>query len=347
MLNDLLRRLMGRPDRLAPSPGTLAHPASQELGPALVVEDTAPAVSYTHEVAELERLFFDWIFDLPGAGPVRDASASEAAFAHLRMVANRFDVRRMPRLPTLVPQLMASMRRADADAAELAGMLSRDPTLAGDVMRVAASAHYARTAPPTGLRQAVQLIGSDGLRHVVLGTVLRPILRGDAGLPGYAMAARLWSQAEARAWLCGRLAAGAVDAGEAQLAGIVAGTGIAALSRMVHPGILADAAGDPCFPARFLEITRPLTVRAGSHWQLPADVLDALQGDHTSHLARVLVAGDRLSMGYRLMEAGLLAGDATWPTGLEAHDAPDRRAGLFVTMAQEVEALDPPEPAVA
>lgn len=337
MITDLLRRLTGRPDRAAPAP---AIEVPTPAAPADVVVD------YTLDAMALERLFVDWAFDLPVEGAGTDVAGAEAAFAHLQMVAHRFDVRRMPRLPALVPQLLATMRRDDADATEIAGLLSRDPTLAGDVMRVAGSAHYARSHPPTGLRQAVQVLGNEGLRHVVLGSVMRPILRGDAGQPGYAMAARLWAQAEARTWLCGRLAATA-DAGEAQLAGIVAGTGIAALSRMVHPRVLADAAGSPAFAERFLEIARPLTARAGAHWQLPAAVLDALQGTADTPLGRVLVAADRLAMGYRLMEAGLLAGDAAWPNGLPAHDAPDRRASLYLDMAHAIEPLEPTAAAVA
>ena len=334
MINVLLRRLTGRPERPAPSPV-----AGDRDPPAAVPPPTPTA--YTLDVATLQRLFFDWAFDLPASPATADASAAEAAFAHLRMVAQRFDVRRMPRLPALVPQLMAAMRREDADAAEIATLLSRDPTLAGDVMRVARSAHYARAQPPSGLRQAVQLIGNDGLRQVVLGTVMRPILRGDAGLPGHAMASRLWAQAESRAWLCARLAPGIADAAEAQLAGNVAGTGVAALSRMVHASVLTDAAADPLFPARFLALAGPVAVRAAGHWQLPASVLDALDASESGPLAQVLAAGDRLAMGYRLIECGRLAGDAAWPTGLATHDAPDRRAALFLAMSHEVEPLEP------
>jgi HD-like signal output (HDOD) protein len=303
-------------------------------------------VDYTLDIASLERLFLTWAFGLSDDDAAADASAADAAFAHLQMVAQRFDVRRMPRLPALVPQLMAAMRRDDADAGEIAGLLSRDPTLAGDVMRVACSAYYALAQPPSGLRQAVQRIGHDGLRQVVLATVMRPILRGDAGLPGHAMASRLWSQAEARAWLCGRLAPGLADPAEAQLAGIVAGTGVAALSRMVHPSMLADAAADPSFAARFLELARPVSVRAATHWHMPATVLDALENADCTPLGRVLAAGDRLAMGYRLIESGRLAGDASWPTGIASHDAPDRRAALYVAMSHEVEPLEP-EPAAA
>lgn len=338
MITNLLRRLQGRSARLAPSP----EPDVPASGHATDRE----GIAYSLDAPELEQRFLAWVFDLPDGDGVRDVDAAEAAFAHLQVVAQRFDVRRMPRLPAVVPQLLAAMRREDSDAAQAASLLARDPTLAGDVMRVANSVFHRRAQAPAGLQQAVQALGNEGLRHVVLGSVMRPILRGDAGHPGFTGATRLWAQAEARAWLCGRLAAGRDDAGDAHLAGIVAGTGVAALSRMVPGSLLADAAGDPAFATRFLAIARPLALRAGAHWQLPATVLDALQGvpapdADAASLACTLQAADRLAMGYRLIEAGCLAGDAAWPNGSREYDAPASRAPLFVALSREVEALDP------
>lgn len=340
MINRLLRRLQGRPARLAPAQDDAARAHVVDPAPA------AQSIGYSIDTAELERCFLHWVFDLPGEAQAPNATAAEAAFGQLQAVAHRFDVRRMPRLPALVPQLLAAMRRDDSDAAQLAGLVARDPTLAGDVMRVANSAFYRRAQAPAGLQQAVQTIGNDGLRHVVLGSVMRPILRGDAGQSGAGASARLWAHAEARAWLCGRLAAGRHDAGEAHFAGIVAGTGVAALSRMVPLSLLADAAGDPAFAPRFFDIARPLAVRAGAHWQLPANVLDALQAFTdaeiaASPLARTLQAADRLAMGYRLIEAGALPGDAAWPIGLPALESPATRADLFLALANDVEAAEP------
>ncbi|TCZ83919.1 HDOD domain-containing protein [Lysobacter sp. N42] len=330
MISHLLRRLRGRSERLAPLP---VPPAASEAadGPAAT---GAPIV----DAAALERGFVAWAFGMEAADPGHDAAAE--AIAHAQAVAKRFDARRMPRLPALVPQLLAAMRRDETDADDLATLIARDPPLAGDVIRVAGSAYYSRGVPPAGLPQAVRVLGDAGLRHVVLGSVMRPILRGDAGPARLSTAARLWSQSEARTWLCGRLAGADCDAGEAQLAGIVAGTGLAALSRMLPPGLLAGAAAEPDFAARLLDIARPLTIRACSHWQLPTPVLEALEPGAQTPLARVLTAADRLAMGYRLVEAGWLPANAWWPTGLAMPDSAAGRAALFEALAREVEPLD-------
>lgn len=342
MITNLLRRLQGRPAPCAPAAGAHAPAgdriASDEDGP-------AGALDYSLDADSLEEHFLAWVFDLHEA-TAHDADAAEAAFAHLELVAQRFDVRRMPRLPALLPQLLAAMRRDDSDAGELADLLARDPTLAGEAMRVAGSAFYRRSSPPSGLQHAVRALGHDGLRHVVLGSVMRPILRGDARQPGIGVAMRLWAHSEATTWLCGRIAVGRCDPGEAQLAGIVAGTGLAALSRMVPPSMLDDAAGDPDFAGRLLRIARPLSARAAAHWHLPAPVQEALQAAQapepaTNATASVLRAAERIAMGYRLIEAGWLPPDATWPSSVPAFDRLDARTPLWNAMAEELAAMNP------
>jgi hypothetical protein len=58
------------------------------------------------DAAALERGFVAWAFGMEAADPGHDAAAE--AIAHAQAVAKRFDARRMPRLPALVPQLLAA-----------------------------------------------------------------------------------------------------------------------------------------------------------------------------------------------------------------------------------------------
>lgn len=345
MLTDLLRRLQGRSAPRARAAG----------GPVRVQDADGPAADadppgIVLDGAALETLYLEWALGL-APDESHEPGAADAAFAHMQVVAHRFDARRMPRLPALLPQLLAAMRRDDTDAAGLAALVGRDPTLAGEVLRVANSAFYRRAHAPAGLQQAIQLIGDEGLRHVVLASVMRPILRGDATHPGFAAAERLWAHAEACAWLGGRLAAGRCDVGEAQLAGILTGTGVAALSRMISPSLLADAAGAPDFAERFLRIARPLSERAGAHWHLPPPVLDALKAaepTHSDDLPTVLRAADRLAMGHLLVRAGRIPATAGWRTGLDGFDTPAGRASVIAALSAELDAVaGAHEPALA
>lgn len=331
MITQLLRRLQGRPAPDAPAGGSAMAAGS--------VSPTGASPS-GFDAESLDRRFLEWAFGIAACDAASTGAASEAAFAHLDAVAGRFDVRRMPRLPALVPQLLAEMRRERADAQSLAAIVERDPTLVGDVMRVAGSAFYRREQPAAGLRQAVQTIGHEGLRHVVLSSVMRPILRGEANHPGFAIAARLWSHTEATTWLCGRLAAGQCDPAGAQLAGVVAGTGLAALTRMVPAPLLADAAMAPDFARRLHAIAGPLASRAGAHWHLPPDVLEALHPPRDDvprcAVAGVLRAADRLAMVHCLMEAERLASGTDVATGWSTADEPGVRTTLLAEMAREL-----------
>lgn len=339
MITNLIRRLQGRPAPLAPAAARGVGDDGDVAVAEAIAAPAAPANGPVLGIDALEQRFLAWALGFDESGPPNAAASAESAFAQLQAVAQRFDVRRMPRLPALVPQLLSEMRREDVDAASLATVLQRDATLAGDVMRVAGSAHYRRGQPPASLQQAVQAIGHEGLRHVVLSSVMRPILRGDARDPGYRIAARLWSHTEATAWLCGRLAIGQADPGAAQLAGIVAGTGLAALSRMVPLPVLADAATDAGFAKRFLELARPIAGRAGVHWALPGPVLEALDAGPSPGpgLPRLLRSADHLAMGWCLNRDGRIPPDTHWPVDARGHDTPATREGLFRAMARELE----------
>lgn len=326
MITQLLRRLQGRPAPGAPA----ARPAAPEAGHA------APG---DFDAGALDRRFLLWALGLR-EGVDATAEATDAAYAQLQAVAARFDVRRMPRLPALVPQLLAEMRRERADVRSLAAIIERDPTLVGDVMRVAGSAFYQRAQHAAGLQQAVRAIGHEGLRHVVLSSVMRPILRGDAQYAGFAIAARLWSHTEATAWLCGRLASGQCDVAAAQLAGVVAGTGLVALSRMVPVQVLSEASASPDFAPRLHALAGPLAARAAAHWQLPPEVQEALRSPRgkapSSAVAGVLRGADRLAMVHCLVEADRPADADADASCAEAAQATAGRSPLLAEMVREL-----------
>lgn len=309
MLSRLLRRLQGRP--------TPAHDDAQR-GDAMIeasADDAQPRPEGVPLAAdEVRARGLRWLLDAPRAAPA-DTAASAQALAYLDAVAQRLDPRRLPRLPALVPQLLAALRRDDIDAQSLATLLARDPTLAGDVMRIANSAFHRRANPATGLAQAIAILGADGLRHVVFTSVMRPILRPDARSM---VAARLWQVAESRTWLCARLAPGHHDVAEAQLAAVVASTGAGALLSMVPAALLVPAVGDPALVRGFDAVARGVTVRAAMHWQLPEAVVQALRESEGANggLAGVLRTGDLLAMGTALVRDGCLLPEES-PFGID------------------------------
>ncbi|GAB1596512.1 HDOD domain-containing protein [Lysobacter claricitrinus] len=308
MISRLLRRLQGRPASAPIAAASVEDAVAMADDAWTDMDDDAPGDAVVLTTSELAAAFVRHLFGTPADAPVVDGMADDI-LDRLDAQMQRLDVARLPRLPALVPQLLAALRRDDVDANAIAAVLARDPTLAGDVVRVANSAHYRRGGPINALPQAVNTIGSDGLRYVVLTTVMRPILQADPSHQGAQSGARLAAQSETRTWLCGTLARGACDVGEAQLASVIASTGASALMRMMSRPLLTDAAADPSFGPRFLALAAALSARAAMHWRLGDAVCGALQtmtsdADDIAPLARVLARADRLSMLHAMHRSG-------------------------------------------
>ena len=333
MISRLLRRLQGHAVAPMPpaAPATLSDPSTHAIGVVAPADALPEATDASPPVAPVHAFVRHLLDAPPGAAP--EPGLCDDVLARLDALSRHLDVARLPRLPAMVPQLLAALRRDDADANSLATLISRDPSLAGDVVRVAGSAHYARANPVASLPQAIGTIGFDGLRYVVLTTVMRPILQADPSHQAARTGERLAQHGEARTWLCGPLAAGRCDVGEAQLASVVASTGLAALLRMLPRSLLAQAAADDAFAPALLVMAGELSARAAMHWRFDAPVREALATFAApvrpdSALAGVLADADRLAMVRLLRDGDVLRDDAAHAAAAERRLLDDVSAAL-------------------
>jgi hypothetical protein len=156
-----------------------------------------PAADFCPEqdAALLLRLYALAFAGVPA--PEADA-ASSAAYAEIAAAAAavlaRIDAhpRYTPRRPQLLPQLTRAINDPAASAPAIAAILGQDPALAGNLLRIANSAAYRRHAEPIEhLERAVALLGTEGLRQIVLAALLQPVLADDGSVFGRC-AALLW-----------------------------------------------------------------------------------------------------------------------------------------------------------
>ncbi len=323
-------------------------PATAASRPAAPSRDASPAFDASTQgivaSGEIEERFHRFILNLPvNPGETASPGREQAVLQRLNDLCDneRFDVRSLPRMPTVLPQLMRAMKSDNLNGAQLANLIRRDPVLVGEVMRVTGSVAY-RTAHPVGsLQHAVVLLGQVGLRHVVSVYVMKPILMASAGTNGQVVGQRLWDHAERCAHAAVFLSKGQCDPFEAQLAGLVGFTGLGAIARLLEKELGQPLpACSPSFTADCARIAARLSVQAGRHWDLPPVVLDALE-EHAQAtpeamaqpMSRVLYAAQRLAMCQQLAEQGLLdeeagyTGDATtqFPAQLLARCRQDLR----------------------
>jgi HD-like signal output (HDOD) protein len=305
-----------------PSPHRTAH--------ASVVPDPLPApdpeMASSAEAVSLALLndrFHRFVFGLPDYEVAEAGAQERVLLRRLQQAGEQFDVRSLPRLPTVLPQLLRSLKAENVGGAQLAKLIGRDPVLVGEVMRVSRSIYYRTLHPIQSLQHAVVLLGQDGLRRVVTMHVMKPILHASAGMFGHVAGQRLWDHAERCAHACAYLGKSSSDPFEAYLAGIVCNTGTGAVVRVLDqeaPAELGPLTGQ--FLAACSRLGAQISLRAAQHWNLPANVLRALEeragaGTPETPLGRALTCADALAMAQVLGEHALLLSNsdlsAAWP----------------------------------
>jgi HD-like signal output (HDOD) protein len=83
----------------------------------------------------------------------------------------------LPSIPRVVAELLASFKREDCDADEIARLISADAMLSAKVLRLANSAFYRRTRQITSVRQATVTVGYVALRLMMTSVGIAEGLR--------------------------------------------------------------------------------------------------------------------------------------------------------------------------
>lgn len=309
-------------------PATIAttrpqRPRRQPVGPSPpsdATDTTSPVV-----LDGLGETFHRFVFALPPPAPDAVANTGTAMLKRLELLSTRFDMRSLPRLPTVLPQLLRTLKSDTAAGRELARLVGRDPLMVGEVMRVTGSVYYRSAQPVSSLRQAVVLLGQDGLRRIITQHAMKPILQTNAGALGHA-GEYLWEHAERCAHVCAWLVKHrGGDNFEAYLAGIVCHAGTGAVVRLLTR-LLADVPPpgmDSSFVRACAALAARLSYQAAEHWQLSSRVLTALEERQhpetpaASTLGQSLVVADAMAMAHLLGQHGLLDAHADlsglWP----------------------------------
>lgn len=98
------------------------------------------------------------------------------------LLADRLDEKYFPRRPTLMPQLLRSMKDPTVGAGALAAIIAQDPVLTGDTLRLANASYYRTSSTPVEtIQRAVVICGTDGLQSLVATALMRPVFRATEG----------------------------------------------------------------------------------------------------------------------------------------------------------------------
>jgi len=180
--------------------------------------------------------FFEWLLD---TGPLDESPLHDSERRLLAQldtaVAN--DATRsslLPRAPTVVPALLNSLRDESQSAASLAQRVTRDPQLVAEVLRMANGAQTRGDTAVLDIADAIQRLGTNGLRRAIARVLLKPIFDGRGDSLSARCASRLWLHSEAKANACQREAAArGLDPFEGYLTGLMHNIGWTATLRAI------------------------------------------------------------------------------------------------------------------
>jgi HD-like signal output (HDOD) protein len=245
-----------------------------------------------------------------GAGAV----GGEWSAAHDEVISSTADLlqsaatedRYSPRRPSLLPQLLRAMNDEEVSRRELVTIISRDPSLVGNLLKMANSPFYRVSHQAVeSIDRAVVILGNDGIRSLIAAALSQPIFRIRGGdFPRFPEIAWEHTFRTASATVTHTAIVERSDPFAAQLLGLVAGMAGIVVFRVAldqydtrpklkpHPGVIAG----------LLDMeTAPVAKRIAASWGLSDRVLAALDDQTTA------VAPDKRTALGRSLEFGRLA----------------------------------------
>lgn len=184
----------------------------------------------------------------------------------------------IPRLPTIIPQLMSSLR-TDENSLVVVDLVKKDATLVSEVIRLANSPYYRLHRKIDSIERAVSIIGLNGLRELVVRACLRPLLDLRSGHFVRISGTLLWDYAERCALLADYLASRSdIDRFHAYLIGIVQYTGYIVVLRIIDQYFTGiEVPRSLLFQKKLAQLVMWMTHKIAKEWMFPKEVLRVLK----------------------------------------------------------------------
>lgn len=194
----------------------------------------------------------------------------------------------LPTAPSTHLELAAAIRKADADVAEVAELVERDPALVARLLQLTSSAFFGRRHPPPTLRDAVMTVGLQTLEALVLEMGVVQVFESDALALDLADFQR---RSLATACIARGLTPDPEEAQRAFVAGLLHGVGnlvVASRSPKLFARCRREADERRCSLAMVqLELMGATDAEVGAYllgiWGLPQNLVEAIADQHRPH----------------------------------------------------------------
>ena len=184
--------LDSQPPPVATKPA--ASPPAAGAGPG--TRAPPPGTPQTVQAEKIQPLqpaeIFSKLFDL-ALGKARPSStvtaghADVAAAAATALLDAATQERYAPRRPNMLPRILSAANDDSFSRRELAALIARDPSLVGNLLKIANSSYYRVSPEPVeSVDRAVVMLGTDGIRSLATAALIQPIFRiGGADFPRF------------------------------------------------------------------------------------------------------------------------------------------------------------------
>lgn len=236
--------------------------------------------------ASLARMRRDWMLPLVELAFERQASDATGAERRDAIVAAEQALdglvsapHRLPRRPQLLPQLLGTLNDEASSGREIAALIRRDPTLAGNLLKLANSAVYrVQAAPVESVDRAVALVGTQGLRRLVAVALMQPVMQVDGGVLGR-LPELVWEHTQYAALAAEEYAHSVEgeDGFAAQLLALLQGLGVIVAVQALRNACAGGGLPPPADTAALLQARAPRIARLMARdWGLSDRALRAL-----------------------------------------------------------------------
>ncbi len=257
--------------------------ATPQPEPVPVAETPAGSTTTTEKLVAwkpalpVDSLFFDWVMGYPGEGGSFETEQTVMQALYKLLASDLNDAVIVPRVPSVIPQLLNSLRSKTISAGELSRQIVKDVVLVGEVINTVNSALYNPADRINSLEKAVMILGEEGLRLVIAKVAFRPIINLNAGQFTRRAAPHIWGQSEKCAVACHTLARD-MDPFHAFLTGLMKNVGLIIAFRLLDQTCeQGKFKYSPAFQPIFSSVAATLSYRIAQRWEFPEHVILALQ----------------------------------------------------------------------